>query len=254
MKHYLSPEKRERIVSMLTDDGMPVRRIALAVDCCATNARTTISRLAKDGLIFTTRASTAEAPRSEVWAFPTAHARDVFRADRNAASAERVRLYQSAQSAARKAQRHAEGRSRSARSLAAEQRETRKTEERANEKALRAAEAELAKLHARHEREAKAAEKQRLKAEAKTQREKLRTQTKALGMLPKPKGTATPPAPKPRGPAFLQGPADESRAKVTKLPPPPERFAPTAPVGGFSSLPPGVYTMPASKWAEAVAA
>lgn len=200
MRHYLSPEKQARIVEMLTPAGMPVRRIAEAIGCNATNARTTISNLSSEGRVFTVRTSTAEAPRSEVWVFPTAEDRDAFAAERRQAIRARVLAYRRNQAAKRKEARHAEGRVRGARSEAALKRE-------AERRALRAAEAEIAKQRARLEREAAAADRQRNAAEAKSLRERLKIATREAGRLAKLRGTASPAASPARGPAHLEGPA-----------------------------------------------
>lgn len=133
--------------------------------------------------------------------------------------------------------------------MAAEEREAK----RAQERALRAAEAEIAKKRARLDREAAAAETQRQKAEARSQMARLKAETKALGQLEKLKGTSSPkPAPA-RGPAMLPGdpiiPAGVTVQKLgNNLMPPTPKLQ-----GGFSSLPPGVYALPPSSCAAKAA-
>ncbi|HEY8878297.1 MAG TPA: hypothetical protein VIN03_12075 [Roseateles sp.] len=212
MRNYLSPEKQSRIVSMLTEDGMPVRRIIEAIGCNPANARTTVVNLAAQGRIFTVRTSTDEAPRSEVWCFPTPEARDRFKESRALASRERIRDYHREQAAKRKAERHASGRARNARSMAAEEREAR----RAQERALRAAEAEIAKQRARLDREAAAAQKQRDKAEARSQQKALKAMTKAAGATIFKTGTKSP---KPAAPRFADLPVhNPNNIKPVELP------------------------------------
>ena len=235
MRHYLSPEKQAQIVAMLTPAGMPVRRIAEAIGCNATNARTTIVNLATEGRVFTVRTSTAEAPRSEVWAFPTAEDRDAFAAERRQAIRDRVLAYRRNQAAKRKEARHAEGRVRGVRSEAALKRE-------AERRALRAAEAEIAKQRARLEREAAAADRQRNAAEAKSLRERLKIATREAGRLAKLRGTASPAASPARGPAHLPGDLDLSKARTVIAERPRDRFAPDEGYCGvFSQLKPGQY-------------
>lgn len=247
MRNYLSPEKQSRIVSMLTDEGMPVRRIIEAIGCNPANARTTVVNLAAQGRIFTVRTSTDEAPRSEVWCFPTPEARDRFKESRALASRERIREHHREQAAKRKAERHACGRTRSARSLAAEEREAKKAQERA----LRAAEAELAKQRARLDREAAAAQKQREKAEAKSQQKRLKAETKAAGAAIFKAGTSSPAPKRPQGPAHLAGEIDTSNARIIVCPPLPSRWD-TSKAESIFSDPERV--LPPSGWAAAVVA
>jgi multidrug efflux pump subunit AcrA (membrane-fusion protein) len=114
---------------------------------------------------------------------------------------------------------------------------------RAQAQALKAAEAELAKQRARLDREAKAAQKAREKAEAKSQQARLKAETKALSLIAKRKGTKSPEPPKPRGPAHMDGELDFSKLKGQEIRPPMrDRFAPDPGfVGAFSSLKPGQY-------------
>ena len=122
-----------------------------------------------------------------------------------------------------------------------------KQQELAQQRAIAAAERELAKQRARLERETALARKQREKAEAKSQQKALKEETRRLGKLAKLKGTASPAPDKVRGPAHLEGELDLSRAKITRLPAPPERFAPTFAASVVSSR-------DCRSWAEAVAA
>lgn len=246
MRQYLGPEKQDRIVHMLTAEGMPVRRIVAALGCNVSNVRATVSSLAAQGRIFTARACTSEAKLHEVWAFPTAADRDRFAEERRLASALHVIEYRKAQAEKRKKARHAEGRSRSAMAIAAEAREAQKAVARAQAAAMRLAEAEQRKERARLDREAKEAAKQREKAEAKKTQQLLKVETKAAGALVFKKGTdvATP-----KKPAWADIPVNnpngieptryESNFR--------DRFAPAV-------VPSVVNSRECRSWAEAVAA
>lgn len=99
--------------------------------------------------------------------------------------------------------------------------------------------------------EAADAKRDRAAARAKSTIKRLQAQTRAAGVLPAADVSASP-APvrvssKPRGPAFVAGEPDMSRARVTIAPPVPDRFAAT-------SAPPVVTSRECRGWAKAVAA
>jgi hypothetical protein len=99
-------------------------------------------------------------------------------------------------------------------------------------------------LHA----EAEQAKEETAKRRKATRIEALKVITKAAGQLAPTTGTRTAAAPKPRGPAFVQGDPDISRARVTVLPTPRGRFE-------VDSAPSVINSRECRAWArEAVAA
>lgn len=114
---------------------------------------------------------------------------------------------------------------------------------RAEARALRRAEAEIAKQRARLDREAAAAEKHRQKVEAESQKRALKAMTKAAGKMGKRKGTATANAPAKRGPGHMPGDPviDENTVQGQPVTYPTNRWVPGDAPKLFSLLKIGQY-------------
>lgn len=253
----------EQVQALLKPEGTTTRQIADALGI-KTAARTSIILAAagRAGVAFRTFARVSDEFKTpEQVYFPTAADRDAFRAaydakmiarrkereaTRGRAKYERRR---DVERAVRAALREEAKELREANAIAARlQREAERSKQ-AAERLNRISERERAKLRARLDREAAAAAKAREKAEALKTKQRLKAETRAAGLLAKPKAgaVAAPVVVKPKGPAFLSGPADESQAKRISLPTPPGRFAVT-------EAPSVISSRECRKWAEEVAA
>lgn len=267
--YKLCAEVRSRIAGIVKDRGYTAAEVAGLVGCHVTNVRAAVARMCSDGLLFTCRATGVNGTQHELWVFGDMAQRDAFYAECQRRSAEKQRQYHKEYQRrirARRAERVRLARAQAAevrKALKAQEREeterreaaekAARVEQRRREAELRRAEVEQRKERARLDREAAAARKQREKAEAKKTRERLKAETKAAGALVFKGGTDSPKAVKPRGPAMLPGePVIPPGVEVQRLE---NNLTPQVKVqGGFSSLPPGYYTMPASSWVKAVAA
>lgn len=237
---YLSAdERRKQALQLITADGISSKQLAAAMGYAKSeNAVRIVDALVFAGMVQTCRVRATDDPTTRSWVtmyFQTIEARDAFIARRAEQSAARRRQRKMATAKRMPYYVKRDAQRKEARAAREKEREERKQMERAQAQALRAAEAEQRKLRARLDREAKAAEKAREKAEAKTLRERLRAETKAAGQMTKQRGTASPPVAKPKGPAHLDGELDLSRAKVTVAPPLPDRWASAKPAAIVSS-------------------
>lgn len=122
--------------------------------------------------------------------------------------------------------------------------------DRLHAEAIRAAEAEIAKVRRRHDAEAKAAEAKRVKAELASLQRRLKAATKQAGKAVKLKGTRTAAAPKPAGPARLPGDPVLNGVQIQRAPTPRDRFA----VCAEDIVRDHYYTLGTRPWAEAAAA
>lgn len=225
--HFSTEARVAQVVAILTPSGITTAAIADAIGIRTESRMSLIlSAAMQAGVAFRCRARVSDAFKApETLYFPTAESRDAFMvkytADKLARRREGWRRKgtrdRSAEIANRAAKRAAARAEREAKAL------TDAVARREQARMLRLAEAEQRKERARQEREAKAAAKQREKAEA------------------------APVVVKARGPAFVDGPADMSRAKVTVLPAPPDRF-------DVTSAPRVISAQESRKWVEAVAA
>ena len=243
----------ERVFAVVTDAGKSVTDISAAAGVHPTNVRSALRILVEDGRVFTCGQNIPGTKHHFLLAFVTEAARDAKRAEFDEVARAKQRLHSAAYKARVKRAASPDAQARKAAKLqaaeakrAAAEAKRAEAERRANERMLRAAEAEQAKQRARLDREAAAAAKQRAQAEAKSQREALRAQTKALGKLGKQKGTASPAPATPRGPAHIVGELDLSKAKVYVAPPMPDRLA-------TSSPPRVVASNECRRWAEVAA-
>lgn len=133
--------------------------------------------------------------------FKTAEQRDALVEAEKARKLERLRAHWRIQGGRKKRNRQAEIEARAARRNAERER---REQEAAQRKAMKVAEAEIAKQRRRLEREAEQADKLRAKAEAKKTKQRLRAETKAAGLLKFKPGTDSP---KPQKPAWAAMPA-----------------------------------------------
>lgn len=250
---YMSAdERRQQALSLIPVGGISSKDLCKAMGYAKSeNAVRIVDALVFAGMVQSCRTRASDDPTCRAWVtmyFRTIEERDAFKAAREAQRVARTKQRKKDTSARmpyyikRNAQRKA------ARAERVRARAEEVAAEKAKREAMKLAEAEQRKERQRMDREAKAAAKQREKAEAATQRKRLQAETRQAGLIAKVK--AAKPAPvvvKARGPAFLDGPADESKAKVTKLPTPPDRFAVT-------DAPRVVSSKDSRKWVEAVAA
>ena len=250
---YISAEERRKHALAVLRDGISLAEVRDALGYAHNeNAHRIMDALVYAGQAFPARAKVDPAGGGHAWTtryFLTAEARDAFVAAKDAAIAERKRArkkvtnasapYYEKRKAARKAARAERVQARAAEQAAA----------RAQREALKLAEAEQRKAKARLAREAAEALKKREKAEAKKTTTRLKAETKAAGKIAKPRGTAVaaPSVATPKGPAHIVGELDLSRAKVTRAPTPPDRWA-------AKQAAPVISSNECRPWAEAVAA
>lgn len=240
----------ERVRAALAD-GMSIAEISQIVGVHPTNARGALHALVQEGAVHTCRDQGAGNKQHVLRAFLTGEARDKFveakRATKIPVKQRHRQAYQAKQKAIR-AQLAAERVKKQQEENAAKEAAKRaEAQAAAQRRALAAAEAEQRKQRARLEREAKAAEKARAKAEAKKTQTRLKAETKAAGAMPKLKAaTPAPVSIKVRGPAFVAGEPDMSRARITIAPTPRDRFAPDV-------VPSVVNSREARAWVGAVA-
>lgn len=255
---YLSADERRQQALAVLRDGITITEIRDAMGYSKSeNATRVMDVLVYAGQAFSARSKTHPDTGSKEWTtryFLTAKARDEHVAAKDEAIAARRKArkqttasrmpYYIKRNAERKAARAERMQAREA-----ERRAQREAKERAaaEAKALRAAEAEQRKLRARLDREAAEAQKERDKAEAKKTKLRLKAETAQAGQLVFKKGTERPAAAKPKGPAFIDGEMDLSKAKITRAPDMPERWA-TAKVSSV------VDSRECRAWAGAIAA
>lgn len=233
---------------MLCPEGITLQQIAAAMGYAnVSNASNIMAALEFAGQAFKCRAKLKNHERkqsSEVVYFPTQADCDAFMAVHRekirqlALERKRSKVYRAEYYAKRNEQR------RIARQAAVQK----KAAERAQREALKLAEAEQRKERARLQREALAAVKERARAEAKKIRERMKAETKAAGKL----AALKPAIPAPvsvsaRGPAFVAGDPDTSRARITIAPPVPSRWA-------ANDAAPVVNSAQCRGWAKAVTA
>lgn len=264
--HFSTAARVEQVSAVLAPKGITTIQIANALGVKSASRMSLILKAAVDaGVAFGTFARVSEDKQTpEMVYFPTAADRDTFRAvyeveivkrrkERQSRKARSKYLRNRSKEIAKRSAMRKEARElREANAIAeaiarrARQQEQAAAQEQA--RVLRRAEAEQRKERARLDREAQAAAKQREKAEAATKRKRLQAETRQAGLMAKVK--AAKPAPvviKPRGPAFIEGPADESNAKKFKADTPPDRFA-------VEKAPSVISSSQCRPWAEAVAA
>jgi hypothetical protein len=254
-RYALGAEARANIVTICKAGGRPIADLAALLGAHVNNVRSVVARMSCDGDLFTCRVCAEGRQTHEVWVFSDMSARDAFHAQCERRSAQLQRRCQAEYRERNKAL-HAE-RARRARAQAAAARAEQKAQELAAklEQAIaqkhaadiRRAERELARQKARQQREHAAAEKDRQRKAAKAAQLRLKAETKAAGMLGKPKGTASPAPAKVRGPAFVAGELDLSRARITKAPTPRGRYE-------VDAAPSVISSRECRAWAEAAAA
>ena len=240
-------ERREHARQLLKPEGVTLQQIATAMGYAnVSNASNIMSTLEFAGLAFKCRAKIKTDMRpqaSETIYFPTQADLDAF----NAAHREAKRLQDIARKKSKGYRTEYYAKRNEQRRLARQARVQAAYAEKAQREALKLAEAEQRKQRARLEREAKAAAKDREKREAESQRRALKAMTKAAGKLGKQKGTASPAPAKPRGPAFVGGELDLSRARITIAPKPRSRYE-------VESAPSVISSRECRAWAQAAAA
>lgn len=267
----------QQVLAVLKPEGITTAQIAALIGVTAASRMSQLMAAAVEtGHAFFTFSRVSDTMKTpERVYFPTAADRDRFRAAYDAKMAEIQRhrwraIYERKRplEVAERAATRKDARTQREADLAS--RAEAHAAERAARQALKQQQAQLKAQRAQHnaeqkaqrqeqrEREAeaaraakaeRAAEARRQKAEEAEQLARMRKDARAANLTPKRHGTPSPAQP-PRGPAFLKGPADESRAKVIKIEPPP----PAEPPKFFAAHKPGVYVLPASRWAEAAAA
>jgi hypothetical protein len=250
---YISAELRRQQALEILRDGITIAEIRDALGYASNeNATRVMDALVYAGQAFHARAKADPESGGRAWTthyFKTAEARDAYVKAKDKAIAERksARKKATANRMPYYIKRNAERKA--ARQARVQEDAAKRAAEKAQREALQLAEAEQRKERARLEREAKAAAKQREAASAKSQQARLKAETKAAGLMAQLKSNAkaAPVVIKARGPAFVDGPADMSRAKITKLPTPPDRFAVT-------KAPSVISSGACRSWAAAVAA
>lgn len=252
----------QQTIAVLTPKGVTTAQISAHLGVKGASRMSQVMAAAvKAGLAFFTfaRVSTTMKTPERVY-FPTAADRDAFRAAYDAQMAERERqrlraryerkrspevaMRAAERDAARQQREMALANQRVARQAQASQKsESQQQVKQQREQRQRAAEA------ARVAKAERAATAKREKAETAELVAKVTRKATAARFVPVRHGTDSPKKPS-LGPAFLQGPADESGAKVLKV----ESPTPAEPPKFFSAQKPGVYVLPVSRWAEAAAA
>lgn len=247
---FSTEARMDQVAAVLTPTGITMAEIADALGIQGNSwISVVMSRAVKAGVAFRGQARVSDGIKSpEVVFFPSAESRDSFMSAYLERQKEKRQAYWRDKAFRRKGRdRSAEIAKRSAkRAEAAEQREANAIARALERRRIAIAEREQRNLRARLEREAKAAAKQREKAQAKKTKTRLKALTKAAGALVFKKGTETAAA-KPKGPAFIAGELDMSRAKITRGPDLPDRWA-------VSKVVPVVSSSECRPWAEAVAA